>query len=74
MLIEQSVHIRPREGVRPAQVVIVDEELRVIRASVKAADMDRLIAELLSALRQEDLGTSSGQVHTGLSTPETAAR
>ncbi len=74
MLIEQSVHIRPREGIRPAQIVIVDEELRVIRASLKAADIDRLIAELLSALREEDFGTSSGPVHTGLSTPEAATR
>ncbi len=74
MLIEQSVHIRPREGFRPAQIVIVDEELRVIRAPLKAADIDRLIAELLSALREEDFGTSSGPVQTGLSTPEAAAR
>ncbi len=74
MLIEQSVHIRPREGVRPAQVVIVDEELRVIRASVKAADMDRLIAELLNALREEDPRTSSGPVTTDIPTPKAAAR
>ena len=74
MLIEQSVHIRPREGIRPAQIVIVDEELRVIRAPLKATDIDRLIAELLNALREEDPRTSSGPVTTDIPTPKAAAR
>ncbi len=74
MLIEQSVHIRPREGVRPAQIVIVDEELRVIRASLKAADIDRLIAELLSALREEDPGTPPDPANTDMPGPRAASR
>lgn len=58
---ETMVTVRARDGRRPAQVLIIDGANRVVRAPLGAAEIDRLILELLDALREEqDAGAADG--------------